>query len=227
MKRLNLDGLTPLITVAMLIGHMTAWAQHKTAALSLTGHELGEFTNFTPGAGVFANEWFYLPVWASGLALALAAARARRPGAWLGLLALAAFCAQFGLPRFERWANPEFRLQLAVTAACMIVIAGLGIGLRPTKRAYAGAVGLAMAALPLLTVVPVAGFLVIRPVIEALYRDAVAPGFGWWLCLAGCAAAAAQAMAVSRGHPRNIRRDHPPGALRGEGDLANRFQDGF
>ena len=184
MKRPSLDALTPVIGVSMVIGHLTAWAQHKTAALTLTGHELGEFTNFTPGAGVFANEWFYLPVWAAGLALALAAARARRTAGWLGLMAAAAFTAQLGLPRFERWTHPEFRLQLAATALCMIGIAGLGIGLRLTKQAPARVVGLAMAALPLLVGIPLAGFLVIRPFVEALYRDAVAPGVGWWMCAA-------------------------------------------
>ncbi len=198
MKRLNPEALTPLIGLAMLIGHMTAWAQHKTAALTLTGHELGEFTNFTPGAGVFANEWFYLPVWASGLALALAAARARRTAGWLGLMVAAAFTAQFGLPRFERWTHPEFRLQLAATALCMIAIAGLGIGLRLTKRAQARRVGLAMAALPLLVAVPLAGFLVIRPFVEALYRDAVAPGIGWWMCALACILAAGQTVVVAR-----------------------------
>lgn len=198
MKRPNLDFLTPLIGVTMVVGHLTAWAQHKTAALTLTGHELGEFTNFTPGAGVFANEWFYLPVWAAGLALALAAARARRTAGWLGLMAAAAFTAQFGLPRFERWTHSEFRLQLAATALCMIGIAGLGIGLRLTKRTHARVVGLAMAGLPLLVAIPLGGFLVIRPFVEALYRDAVAPGVGWWMCLAASAVAAAQTTAIAR-----------------------------
>lgn len=198
MKRPSLDALTPVIGASMLIGHLTAWAQHKTAALSLTGHELGEFTNFTPGAGVFANEWFYVPVWAGGLALALAAARARRPSVWLALMAAAVATAQFGLPRFERWTNPEFRLQLAVTVVCLVAVTALGIGLRLAKRADAKAPRMAMAALPMLAIVPLIGFLVVRPFIETLYRDAVTPGVGWWLCLMASAAAAAQTIAIAR-----------------------------
>ncbi|MEO6063646.1 MAG: hypothetical protein ABIQ99_17075 [Thermoflexales bacterium] len=198
MRRPILNAMTPVIGVAMLIGHLTTWAQHKTAALSLTGHELGEFTNFTPGAGVFANEWFYVPVWAGGLALALAAARARRPSTWLTLMAAAVASAQFGLPRFERWSNPEFRLQFAVTVACLVAVMGLGIGLRLAKRADGKASGLVMTALPLLTVVPLVGFLVVRPFIEALYRDAVTPGIGWWLCLAASLAAGAQTLFLAR-----------------------------
>jgi uncharacterized membrane protein HdeD (DUF308 family) len=198
MKRPSLDALTPVIGVTMVIGHLTAWAQHKTAALTLTGHELGEFTNFTPGAGVFANEWFYLPVWAAGLALALAAARARRSSAWLGLMALATGAAQFGLPRLERWTNPEFRLQFAATLVCLFAIAVLGIGLRLIKRADAKPIQLTASALPLLTVIPLAGFFVARSAIEALYRDTLAPGIGWWLCLAASAAAAIQTLLATR-----------------------------
>ncbi len=210
MKRPSLDALTPVIGASMLIGHLTAWAQHKTAALSLTGHELGEFTNFTPGAGVFANEWFYVPVWAGGLALALAAARARRPSAWLALMAAAVATAQFGLPRFERWTNPEFRLQLAVTVVCLVAVTALGIGLRLAKRADAKAPRMAMAALPMLAIVPLIGFLVVRPFIETLYRDAVTPGVGWWLCLMASAAAAAQTIAIARASIDLQTRSTPP-----------------
>ncbi len=198
MKRPSLDALTPVIGASMLIGHLTAWAQHKTAALSLTGHELGEFTNFTPGAGVFANEWFYVPVWAGGLALALAAARARRPSVWLALMAAAVATAQFGLPRFERWTNPEFRLQLAVTVVCLVAVTALGIGLRLAKRADAKAPRMAMAALPMLAIVPLIGFLVVRPFIETLYRDAVTPGVGWWLCALAWFLAVMQTIEMAR-----------------------------
>jgi hypothetical protein len=198
MKRPSRDALTPVIGVTMVIGHLTAWAQHKTAALTLTGHELGEFTNFTPGAGVFANEWFYLPVWAAGLALALAAARARRPSVWLGLMALAAGAAQFGLPRLERWTNPEFRLQFAATIVCLFAIAMLGFGLRLAKRADSKSIQLAASALPLLTVIPLAGFFVARSAIEALYRDTLAPGIGWWLCALGLGLAMLQTIEIAR-----------------------------
>ena len=198
MRRPRLNALTPVIGVALLIGHLTTWAQHKTAALSLTGHELGEFTNFTPGAGVFANEWFYVPVWAGGLALALAAARARRTSVWLALMAMAVASAQFGLPRFERWSNPEFRLQFVATFACMAAVMGLGVGLRLARRADAQASTIAMVALPLLTAVPLVGFLLVRPSIEALYRDALTPGVGWWLCALACILALAQTIEMTR-----------------------------
>ncbi|MBP7599867.1 MAG: hypothetical protein KA750_00875, partial [Thermoflexales bacterium] len=97
--------------------------------------------------------------------------------------AMAMASAQFGLPRFERWSNPEFRLQFVATFACMAAVMGLGIGLRLARRADTQASTIAMVALPLLTAVPIVGFLLVRPSIEALYRDALTPGVGWWLCV--------------------------------------------
>ncbi len=80
----------------LLAGHMLPWAAHKTAALTLSGHELAAFTNFTPGAGVFLNEWFYLPLWASALMLSAAvAASASRLARIMGA-ALAAGVASLG-----------------------------------------------------------------------------------------------------------------------------------
>jgi len=198
MKRSNLDAWTPVIGGATVAGHLTAWAQHKTAALTLTGHELGEFTNFTPGAGVFANEWFFLPVWAAGLALGIAAARARRTGTRLGLAGFGLFTAQFGLPRYERWTNPEFRAQLLITIAVLVLIILLAAGLSLLQRGDSLAVRLAASGLPILSAVPLAGYLVVRPFIEALYRDAVGLGAGWWLTACAIAGGVAQVVVIAR-----------------------------
>lgn len=192
MKRFSSAFLTPIIAALTLAGHFGVWAAHRTAALSLTGHELGEFTQFTPGAGLFANEWFYLPVWSAGLALALAAARAGRAAAWVTLTAGALFIAQFGIPRYERWSQSDFQPQLAATAAVMvgIVLTSLVVRLSSTSNAFP--LRLAAAGLPLLSVIPIAGYLAVRPFIETLYRDTVGLGAGWWLTLAAVVAAGAQ-----------------------------------
>ncbi|MBX7214302.1 MAG: hypothetical protein K1X39_09865 [Thermoflexales bacterium] len=181
--RLTSLAATVGIAVLLLVGHFGVWAAHKTAALSLSAHELGEFTNDTPNAGVFPNEGFYLPIWAAGLALGVAAARARRTEVWLALLALAAFITQFGLPRFERWADPAFRLQAILTAAALAVLLVASSALRRTGRAAGRGARLTAVALPVLAVVPVVGYLVIRPALETLYRDSVGLGAGWWLTL--------------------------------------------
>ena len=65
MKRLSI-GLSALV---LLMGHLLPWAAHRTAPLTLSANDLGFFTNFTPGAGIFWNEWFYLPVWVAAWAI--------------------------------------------------------------------------------------------------------------------------------------------------------------
>lgn len=193
-KKFTSYWITLIEASLTLAGHFAVWAQHKTAALSLSAHELGDFTNFTPGAGVFANEWFYLPVWAAGLALGIAATRARPTSTRLGLTGLGLFTAQFGLPRYERWTNPEFRAQLLITIAVLVLILLLAAGLRLLLRGDRLIVRLAAAGLPALSAVPLAGYLVVRPFIETLYRDAVGLGAGWWLT--GCAVAIGLAQVV-------------------------------
>jgi hypothetical protein len=172
MRRPSLDALTPVIGVALLIGHLTTWALHKTAALSLTGHELGEFTNFTPGAGVF-NKWFYVP--GGRLALALAAAQISPDSVWLALMAMAVASAQTGLPDSSVGAI-EFRLQFVATFACMAAVMGIGVGLRLARRAVRRR-PMAMVALPCSG--RAAGRLSGRDAVRrALYRDALTRGVG-------------------------------------------------
>jgi hypothetical protein len=173
----------------LLAGHFLPWAAHKTAALTLTGHELAVFTNATPGAGIFWNEWFYLPLWAAALVLSASAGMARNRLAGLMGAIAAAVVASLGLPPYPAvltaYANPDFRLQffasLAVMAGCLAIAhfrrnaQGLPAGL----QALAAALPAAAAAVPL------AGFLAVKPFIEQLYRDSLGVGLGWWLNLAG------------------------------------------
>lgn len=198
MKRFFSDLATPLIAALLVAGHFGVWASHRTAALSLTGHELGEFTHFTPGAGIFANAWFYLPVWSIGIVVALAAARAGRAAAWMAMTAGALFVAQFGIPRFERWSQPDFRVQLAAAVAVLATTVLISVGVRLSRKADAFPIRLAAAALPLSAAIPLAGYLAVRPFIEALYRDSVGLGAGWWTTLAGFALAGAHVAVIAR-----------------------------
>lgn len=63
----------------LLAGHFLPWAAHNTAALTQSAHDLAISTNFTPGAGIFLNEWFLLPLWSSAILFALAGAPTARP----------------------------------------------------------------------------------------------------------------------------------------------------
>lgn len=171
--------------LGLVLCHFLPWAQHHTAALTLHGHDLATFTNFTPGAGVFSNEWFYVPLWVGALLLALWAARVN--GIWRGaLLALALLVASLGFPtypeilaayRAPNAGGVDYRLQFYVTLSVMALVAGaIGFGRRLSARAHA----IISAVLVCAVAIPLVGYLVIRPFIETLYRDSVGIGAGWW-----------------------------------------------
>lgn len=193
--KLNLIGrLSPCVLLSLaagllFAGHMLPWAAHKTAALTLTGHELSPFTNFTPGAGIFLNEWFYLPLWVSAILVALGAApSASRLARGMGG-ALAVAIAALGLPPYPQiltaYMDANYRLQFAISLGVVGIVLVItvfrvdGLRLRPWLAA-----GL-LALLALGALVPWAGYLAVRPAIEQLYRDTTALGAGWWLTLAG------------------------------------------
>ena len=190
-----------LIPCLLLIGHLLPWASHKTAPLTLSANDLGFFTNFTPGAGIFLNEWFYLPVWVAAVLLSVIGYRLLP----LNRLLVTAFglgVASLGLPRYEQLIKfirtpglalrqSEFKLQLLLTLLVMALMASAFLASLNQQRARQifkmplawpvdwSVVGLVLAAL--LCLVPLAGYLSIKPYIAELYRDAVGIGIGWWL----------------------------------------------
>ncbi len=177
---------------AVFVGHFMSWAQHKTAALSLTGHDLGYFTALTPGAGVFLHGWFFLPVCCVAVIIALSNSRPISLRAGLILKTLAALLiASLALPKYPDILRayrappqgavdlrPEFYMGLMTMA---LVVALTLVAHRLTPRQRTRAYGLAL--LPVL--VPMVGFLMVRPFIIDLYRDAVTLGVGWWITIIG------------------------------------------
>jgi hypothetical protein len=176
----------PVVTLLLFVGHFAPWAAHKTAALTLSAHELADFTHFTPGAGIFLNQWFYLPIWAVALLCALMAGPI---GWWLNRLYAALACvliASLGLPRYPdvltAWRNPNYQLQFFISLLVMVaafVITMAHLGRRPEVRVWAAGT------LPLVSVIPLVGYLMVKPAIETLYNDTLGLGIGWWLTLLG------------------------------------------
>jgi hypothetical protein len=175
----------------LLAGHLLPWAVHKAAALTLSANDLGFFTNFTPGAGIFWNEWFYLPVWMAALLLVIGYRPS--PANRLLLMALALGIASLGLPRYEQLVKflrtpmqalreSDFTLQLALALLVMGLVAALSIKparfltMRQPSPIYWGVAGLICA-------VPLVGYLSVKPFIAALYGDVISIGIGWWLTL--------------------------------------------
>jgi hypothetical protein len=64
-----------------IVGYFGPWVDHKTAALVLTGQDMGEFVKFLPevraGAVPMIREFFYLPPFAAALCLILLMANKR------------------------------------------------------------------------------------------------------------------------------------------------------
>jgi hypothetical protein len=176
----------PIVAALLLAGHFAPWAAHKTAALTLSAHELAVFTHFTPGAGIFLNQWFNLPIWAVAL---LGAVLAGVIGWWLNRAIAGLVCvglASLGLPGYPElltaYKVPDYQLQFYVSVVMMAAVALLTllqVGRRPLVRAWAAAT------LPLVGLVPLTGYLMVKPAIETLYNDSLGVGLGWWLTLLG------------------------------------------
>ena len=150
-----------VVALLLLVGHMTTWVAHCASALTLSGHDLAVFTRSTPGAGIFMGQWYYLTLWA-------------------------AVVASLGLPGYPQvlsaFRNPELQFQFFVSLIVMIGVLAIALGqwVRITWLRRA-----ALVALPLLALVPVVGYLAVKPFIEQLYNDTLGLGLGWWLTLAG------------------------------------------
>ena len=179
----------------LVIGHLLPWAAHRTAPLTLSANDLGFFTNFTPGAGIFWNEWFYLPVWVAAVLLSLAGAELSLPNRLLTTV-LVLVIASLGLPRYEQLIKfvrtptlalreSDFTLQLVLTLMAMALVIAIAAKLtKPARflkpgRFEAVTFGLASFA----CAAPLVGYLSIKPFIAELYHDVIGIGSGWWLTL--------------------------------------------
>jgi hypothetical protein len=182
----------PVLTAfaVALVGYFGAWIWHRAAGLVVTGVDLAEYVKFLPafraGQLRLLRESFYLPLAAGSLIAGLIASRRVLP-VWLrwvsGLLAFPLALAM--LP--PAWSpgllmQPEFRLQTVVLAGCIAALVLLLV----TRYLPDALVLLLIALLALLAAIwPLSSFLPILPSVEALYRQPVRPGWGFWLSTAG------------------------------------------
>lgn len=199
------SALLLVASLFLLAAHFLPWAAHRTAALTQSAHDLSVSTNFTPGAGIFLNEWHLLPLWASAILLALAAQDASR--AWRAAAGAAAIgIASLGFPTYPQvltaFRSADYRLQFFLTLAIMLASAAIVVmGGRWRRLRPILALGCASAAL-----VPAFGYLAIRPAIEALYRDQVGLGVGWWVTMV---TASVVFVASSATIPQTLRQRRP------------------
>lgn len=182
-----------LCSILLLLGHFLPWAAHATSALTQSGHDLAFSTHFTPGAGVFANAWFFTPAWCAALLLALAftPALTSTVSRWERALWSVVFgggamlIASLGFPAYPQvltaLRSPDYRVQFFITLLTMFGV--LALFLAPARRMPAQAPALIALACGALALIPVIGFLAVKPAVEALYGAPVGLGAGWWLTL--------------------------------------------
>ncbi len=175
-------------SLLVLVGVWGPWVPHQAAGLVLSGWDLNEYVKFLPGvrAGTTSviRELFYLPVWSTGLGLALLAHRPLEGqvgwGRRLALMALGLTLVTLVLPPypFIKTAYQSGELQgqfyLGLLGGLLVLLSPLSQ--RLPDRLLGGLLfllagmggGLALWQ-----------FVVVRPKIQALYGSTL--GVGWGL----------------------------------------------
>jgi hypothetical protein len=189
-KTALLETLLPVALLLAVVAYWAPWIGHRSAALKLSGQDLGEFVKFVPEiSAAFPRQLFYIPPLACSLSLVMLATN-REVGyaRWLRACMLA--CALLLLPGLlpPAWGHPrelfapEFRLQGAAVLIGALVVLGHGLFRQVPKRVMSWAVsGLALLAL----VLPQAAFWAIRDRLWAIYRTpTIHLGWGLWLHVA-------------------------------------------
>jgi len=175
------DLLTALLGLLLVIfGAFGAWVPHKTAALTVTGLELVEFAKFFPevqaGDIPIVRALFALPALMGAITLALLTQwNARRVGWRILLSGLALAVTLTAMPPYRFLQAPEYRLQLVLTLASILLILFAPLTRALPSRIQGGFVALlALAG----TVAPLWQFYQLHPLVAELYDTPVAPGWG-------------------------------------------------
>ncbi len=191
--------LLGLAAVIGLVGYYGPWVPHKAAGLTIIGLDLAEYVKFLPdvmaGRVALQREIFYLPLFAPSVTAALIAGRRGVLPVWLRtLFALASIpCAAAMLP--PAWSptvllQPEFRVQVVAILLCWLLVPGVLITRYLPERLILALVALLDLAAAL---GPAWGFLRVHPGIEALYRQTLPLGWGFWVGTTSFLAAAVYA----------------------------------
>ena len=192
--RHSLFVLQLLGLVLVIAGYFGPWVDHKTAALTVTGLELAEFAKFFPqvqgGTASITREFFYLPFVAALILLVLLAGRlTARPVRLIAPLFAAALLLVALLPYpivdAVRHAlttpasfvlGPQHTRQLVLVVAGMVLVLLAPLAHRLPRRLQA----ILAALLALAAAIPALWqFVLLRPLVVALYNRPI--GLGWGL----------------------------------------------
>ncbi|MGD2207710.1 MAG: hypothetical protein PVH17_13125 [Anaerolineae bacterium] len=186
--------LLPLGWALAAVGYYGPWIAHKTAALTLSGVDMGEFVKFLPGAldGTLGlTRWlFYLPPAAIVVGVALLIGSQRLGFSWMLRLPVLALSIPVSLQLLPPAWSPvslmtaEFRLQTIVLGVCWLLLAGFWlVGKLPPWLSGTASAALALAAGTL----SAWQFLLVKPAIDDVYNTPPPVGWGFPLCLVGLA----------------------------------------
>jgi hypothetical protein len=178
--------------VLAALGCYGPWIAHPTAALTLSGVDLGEFVKFLPdvvdGSLRVMRQLFYLPPFAIVVSVALLIGSRQLRFPWLlrvlGLILAIPVSLQLLPPAWSpsTLMAPEFRLQTIALGLCWLLLAGFWLlGQLPSLLTGSLSAVLALAAV----VLTAWQLLTVKPAIDQVYRIPPQVGWGFPVCIAG------------------------------------------
>lgn len=191
------------------IGYFGPWIAHETAALTLSGVDMGEFVKFLPGvldgSLTVIRQLFYLPPFVVVVSVALLVGSDRLGFPWSVrgfVLVLAVPVSLQMLP--PAWSvssllTPEFRGQALALGISWLLLASFSLwGRLPVRITALLSAGLCLAAF---------GFSawqlsVVKPAIDQVYNSPQSLGWGFIVCVTGLVSCAAGSVLLAVQSPR-------------------------
>jgi hypothetical protein len=206
--------LLPLGWLVGAAGYFGPWIDHPSAALVLSGADMGEFVKFLPAVvnGTLAvhRQVFYSPALALVATVALLAGSIALRYRWALRLVMVSLAVPVSLQLLPpAWSvasltAPEFRLQVMGLLVCWLLLGGLSLlGRMPLALSAVVTTLLCLSAAVLSTW----QLLLAKPSIDQVYGRAPAIGWGFYACVAGLVVTALLALtsalpATGSGRPR-------------------------
>ncbi len=182
------SGMRFLGLALALVGYFGPWVSHESAALTVTGFELAHLTRLQGSPASLTPALFLTPLAAAAILLGLLAnqptnKQTNKPTNKLLTLA-AALLALAVLPPYQFILEPQYRGQLGLAAGGLLLVLLTPLARWLPRRAWTVLVALvALAgAIPALW-----QFVLLRPLIVALYNRPLGLGWGLVACTAGFA----------------------------------------
>jgi hypothetical protein len=186
--------ILPLGWILAAVGFYGPWLAHPTAALTLSGVDMGEFIKFLPGVSdgtlTLTRQLFYLPAVAVVVSVALLISSRRLCYPWVvrlpTLLLVIPVSLQLLPPAWSPSSlmTPEFRLQVIAIGLCWLLLAASWL----LERLPAWILGSLSAVLSLTALALSAWqFLAVKPAIDMVYGVRPTIGWGFLACAAGLA----------------------------------------